>query len=81
MKRDEEIMFTVTWIIVEQFGVDAEQVTRDMTFKGDLEAAPLDYIELAMALEEKYDIELDDNHFRRFATIGDVVDYLVERTS
>ena len=81
MKRDEEIMFTITGIIVQQFGVDAEQVTRDMTLKGDLEAAPLDYIELAIALEEEYGIELDDRHFGRFATIGDVVDHVVERTS
>lgn len=68
-------------IIVEQLGVPAEEVTDDASFIEDLGADSLDIVELVMALEEEYDIEISDEDAEKIQTVGDAVTYIAEHTS
>lgn len=63
-------------IIVEQLGVDANQVTDEAAFVDDLGADSLDTVELVMALEEKFNIEIPDEEAEKISTVGDAIDYL-----
>jgi acyl carrier protein len=63
-------------IIVEQLGVDAGQVTDKASFVDDLGADSLDTVELVMALEEKFDIEIPDEDAEKISTVGDAIEYL-----
>ena len=63
-------------IIVEQLGVDAGQVTPEASFVDDLGADSLDTVELVMALEEKFDIEIPDEDAEKITTVGEAIDYL-----
>lgn len=67
-------------IIVEQLGVDADDVKMDSSFIDDLGADSLDIVELIMALEEEFDIEIPDEEAEKFPTVGNVVDYVKEHT-
>ena len=66
-------------IIVEQLGVTAEEVVPEASFIDDLGADSLDIVELVMAMEEEFDIEIPDEHADRLQTIGSAVEYLKER--
>ena len=63
-------------IIVEQLGVDADQVTNDASFVDDLGADSLDTVELVMALEEEFDVEIPDEDAEKIATVHDAIEYL-----
>jgi acyl carrier protein len=63
-------------IIVEQLGVDANQVTDEASFVDDLGADSLDTVELVMALEEKFDIEIPDEDAEKISTVSDAIEYL-----
>ena len=63
-------------IIVEQLGVDADQITPDASFMDDLGADSLDTVELVMAFEEEFDIEIPDEDAEKIRTVKDVVTYL-----
>ena len=65
-------------IIVEQLGVDADQVTTDASFVDDLGADSLDTVELVMALEEEFDIEIPDEDAEKIGTVKDAIHYLNE---
>lgn len=67
-------------IIVEQLGVDADDVKMESSFIDDLGADSLDIVELIMALEEEFDIEIPDEEAEKFPTVGNVVDYIKEHT-
>ncbi|HBM74462.1 MAG TPA: acyl carrier protein [Clostridiaceae bacterium] len=67
-------------IIVEQLGVDPDDVTLESSFIDDLGADSLDIVELIMALEEEFDIEIPDEEAEKFPTVGDVVNYIKEHT-
>jgi acyl carrier protein len=64
-------------IIAEQLGVDEAQVTSDASFMDDLGADSLDTVELVMALEEEFDIEISDEDAEKIQTVQDAVDYIV----
>ena len=66
-------------IIVEQLGVDEGQVNPDASFIDDLGADSLDTVELVMAFEEKFDIEIPDEDAEKMRTVGDAVEYLKEK--
>ena len=68
-------------IIVEQLGVDEAQVNTDASFIDDLGADSLDTVELVMAFEEKFDIEIPDDDAEKMRTVGDAIDYLKAKLS
>ncbi len=74
----EEIFEKVKNIIVEQLGVADTSVTMEASFIDDLGADSLDIVELVMALEEEFDIEIPDADAEKVVTVGDVVDYIKE---
>ena len=67
-------------IVAEQLGVDESQVTNEASFMDDLGADSLDTVELVMALEEEFDIEISDENAEKIQTVQDAVDYLTEHT-
>lgn len=74
----EEILERIKSIIVEQLGVAETAVTMEASFIDDLGADSLDIVELVMALEEEFDIEIADSDAEKIVTVGDVVDYIRE---
>lgn len=63
-------------IIVEQLGVDPEQVTENASFVNDLGADSLDTVELIMAFEEEFGVEIPDDEAEKIKTVKDVLDYI-----
>ena len=72
----EEIFEKVKGVIVEQLGVAEGNITMKASFIDDLGADSLDIVELIMALEEEFDIEIPDTDAEKIVTVGDVVDYI-----
>jgi len=66
-------------IIVEQLGVDPSQVTEDAHFVEDLGADSLDTVELVMAFEEEFGIEIPDEDAEKMTTIGKAIEYLHQK--
>lgn len=66
-------------IIVEQLGVDEDQVTMEASFREDLEADSLDLVELIMAFEEEFGGEISDEEAQKLTTVADVVKFVDER--
>ena len=66
----------VKQIIVEQLGVDEAEVTPSASFVDDLGADSLDTVELVMAFEEAFDIEISDEDAEKIRTVSDAVDYI-----
>jgi len=63
-------------IIVDQLGVDESEVTMEASFIDDLGADSLDIVELIMALEEEFDLEIPDKEAEKITTVGDAVEYI-----
>jgi acyl carrier protein len=63
-------------IVVEQLGVDEDKVTMESSFVDDLGADSLDIVELVMALEEAFGVEIPDSEAEKISTVGDVVEYV-----
>ena len=72
----EEILEKVKKIIVEQLGVADTAVTMEASFIDDLGADSLDIVELIMALEEEFEIEIPDADAEKVVSVQDVVDYI-----
>ena len=68
-------------IIVDQLGVDDKQVTTNASFIDDLGADSLDTVELVMALEEEFDIEIPDEDADKIAKVQDAIDYIKNHTN
>ena len=68
-------------IIVEQLSVNAEQVTPGAKFIEDLGADSLDIVELVMAFEEEFGVEVPDSDAEKLLTVGDVVKYIEDKQS
>ena len=64
-------------IVAEQLGVDEDQVTEDASFVDDLGADSLDTVELIMAYEEEFDVEIPDEDEQKIKTVKDVMEYLL----
>ena len=71
----------VKTIICDQLGKEAEKVTLSASFIDDLGADSLDIVELVMAIEEEFDIEIPDSDAEKVVTVGDVVDYIKENVN
>ncbi len=68
-------------IIAEQLQIDADQVTPDASFMDDLGADSLDTVELIMALEEEFDMEIPDSDAEKIRTVQDALDYMESHTN
>jgi len=69
----------VSEIIVEQLGISKEEIKPEASFIDDLGADSLDIVELVMAMEEEFDIEIPDDDAEKLQTIGDALSYIKER--
>ena len=74
-----EISQKVKSIIAEQLGVKVEEVTDSASFVDDLGADSLDTVELVMALEEEFSIEIPDEDAEKMTTVGDVIKYIEDK--
>jgi acyl carrier protein len=67
-------------IIAEQLGVEEDEVTPEASFVEDLGADSLDTVELVMALEEEFEIEIPDEDAEKILTVGKALDYIKEKS-
>ena len=68
-------------IVVEHLGVDAEKVTEEASFIDDLGADSLDIVELVMAFEEEFSVEIPDDAAEKITTVKDAIDYIDQNKS
>lgn len=73
---NEQILEKVTAILVDQLGVEPDDVTMEANFIDDLNADSLDIVELIMALEQEFDMAIPDEEAERIDTVGDAVNYI-----
>ncbi|HEY9697206.1 MAG TPA: acyl carrier protein [Trichocoleus sp.] len=78
---EQEIFEKVKKIVADQLSVDPEQVTSEASFANDLGADSLDTVELVMALEEEFDIEIPDEAAESIATVGSAVKYIQDKAA
>ena len=77
----DNILEKIREIVVEQLGVDEEEVTEKASFVDDLrKPIPSDIVELIMALEEEFDMEIPDEDAEKISTVGDAIKYIKEHT-
>ncbi len=74
----ENVQERVKNIIMEKLGVDADEVKPEAQFVNDLGADSLDTVEIVMALEEEFDIEIPDEKAEKIKTVGEVISYIEE---
>ena len=79
MAAEKSIEQRVKAIITEQLGVNPDQVTPDAKFIEDLGADSLDIVELVMAFEEEFGVEVPDEDAEKLQNVGDVINYIKER--
>ena len=72
----DKIAEKVKEIVIDQLGADEAEVTLEAAFIDDLGADSLDIVELIMALEEEFDLEIPDEDAEKIKTVGNVVDYI-----
>lgn len=73
---EEELLKKITAVVVEKLGVKSEDVTPEASFVNDLGADSLDRVELVMALEDEFDIEILDEDAEKFIKVSDVLSYI-----
>lgn len=74
-----EVLDKVKEIVVDQLGVDEEEVKPNSAFVDDLGADSLDVVELVMALEEEFNLEIPDEDAERISTVSEAVNYIEEK--
>jgi acyl carrier protein len=75
----EQALAKVQEVVSKQLGIDKEKVTESSSFMGDLGADSLDTVELVMAFEEEFNVEIPDEEAEKLTTVGDAVTYLLDR--
>jgi len=78
MANQEEITTRVTALVVDHLGVDKNDVSLTASFIDDLGADSLDIVELVMAFEEEFGVEIPDDAAEKISTVGDAVTYISE---
>lgn len=76
---DDAILQRIRAIIVDQLGVEEDEVKPEASFIDDLGADSLDLVELIMALEEEFGTDIPDEDAERINTVGDAIEYIRER--
>ncbi len=74
-----EVQDRIKKIIAEQLGVEEEEVIPEAKFVDDLGADSLDTVELVMALEEEFDVEIPDEDAEKILTVGGAIDFIKEK--
>lgn len=74
---EQKIYDDIKKVVIEQLGVSESEVTREASFVDDLGADSLDTVELVMALEEAFGIEIPDEDAEKIKTIGDTITYVM----
>jgi acyl carrier protein len=77
----QEIFEKIKVIIVDQLGVPEDKVTMEARFREELEADSLDLVELIMAFEDEFDVEIPDDEAQGITTVGSAVDYAQKRAA
>ncbi len=77
----EEVVETMKDVLSSELGVDAGKVTADARFKEDLDADSLDLVEVVLALEEKFGIEIPDDEIAGVKTVGEAADLVIAKQS
>lgn len=80
-EKDSKIFETVRNIVAQQLGVDEKLVTLEANFANDLGADSLDTVELVMAIEEEFDIEIPDEDAEKIATLNQAVKFIEQAVS
>ena len=75
----EEVVETMKDVLASELGVEAENVTADARFKEDLDADSLDLVEVVLALEEKFGIEISDDQIAGVKTVGEAADLVISK--
>lgn len=81
MAGKDAIFEKIKAIIVDQLGVSADEVSIEASFIDDLGADSLDLVELIMALEEEFDLEVPDEDAEKLVTVGDAVEYIKQNSA
>ncbi len=74
-----EILAKIKDIVVEELGVAPEKVTEDARFIEDLGADSIGVMELVMKMEEEFDLKIPDEDIEKLRTVGDVINYILEK--
>ena len=77
---NEELFEKLKGMIVDQLGVDEDSITMESSFVDDLNADSLDMVELVMAMEQEFDIEIPDDVAEKVVTVKDAVEYIQNLT-
>ena len=77
----EELFAKLKDTVADQLGAEEDKITMDANFRDDLEADSLDLVELIMAFEEEFDVEISDEEAQKITTVGEAVNYLLEHSS
>jgi len=80
MSGQDKVFDRVKKIVVEQLGIDEEQVIMEASFTDDLGADSLDTVELVMALEQEFNLEIPDEDAEKIGTVANAVEYIEEHT-
>jgi acyl carrier protein len=75
----DDIFIRVRKVVVEELGVKEEEVVESASFTEDLGADSLDVVELVMALEEEFGIDIPDDEVNNIKTVGDAVNYITKK--
>jgi acyl carrier protein len=74
----EELYEKIKGVVVDQLGVEEDDISEDASFVDDLGADSLDIVELVMALEEEFGVSIPDEQAEKIKTVGDAVDFIAE---
>ena len=75
----DEVVATMREVLASELDVDADKVTADARFKEDLDADSLDLVEVVLALEEKFGIEIPDDEIASVKTVGEAADLVIAK--